>query len=120
MCQRQDRASSAATPVQLSLPHSAAASESDEAVSAATPVQPSMPHSAAARASELPSQALDQARQAHQLLADAGADKSQIEALSSNQEILPCATELKICTNSPKRQCNLTDICTETVCSFVC
>ena len=104
--------------MQLSLPHSAAASESDEAVSAATPVQPSMPHSAAARASE--SQALDQARQAHQLLADAGADKSQIEALSSNQEILPCATELKICTNSPKRQCNLTDICTETVCSFVC
>ena len=108
---------------QCSLPHGAAASAPDDAASAATSVQPSMPHSAAVRASELPKQALDQARHAHQLLADVGADETQIEALSSNPEILSCATELKKlknCINSPKRQCSSTDICTGTVCSFVC
>ena len=42
-----------------------------------------------------PKQALDQARQAHRLLADVGLDETQIEALSSSPEILSCATELK-------------------------
>jgi len=51
--------------VQLSLPHSAAVSALDDAALATIPVQPSMLHSAAVRASELPKQALGQARQAH-------------------------------------------------------
>ena len=42
---------------------SAAASALGDAASTATLVQPSMPHSAVARVSELPRQALDQARQ---------------------------------------------------------
>ena len=72
ICQRPEVASPAATPVQLSLPHSAAASAPGDAASAATLVHPSTPHSAAVRASELPRQALDQARQVNQLLADVG------------------------------------------------
>ena len=111
------------TPVQLSLPHSAAISAPVDAASAATLVQPSMPHSAAVRASELPRHALDQARQVNQLLADVGTDETQIEASSRNPEILPCVPELKKlkkCAISSKRPCSLFDICTETVCSFVC
>ena len=72
ICQRPEVASPAATPVQLSLPHSAAASAPGDAASAATLVHPSTPHSAAVHASELPRQALDQARQVNQLLADVG------------------------------------------------
>ena len=52
-----------ATSVQLSLPHSVAASAPGDAALTATLVQPSMPHNAIARALELPRQALDQARQ---------------------------------------------------------
>ena len=109
--------------MQLSLPHSAAVSALGDAASAATLVQPRMPHNAVPRASELPRQALDQARQVNQLLADVGTDETQIEASSRNPEILPCVPELKKlkkCAISSKRQCSLSDICTETVCSFVC
>ena len=116
-------ASPAATPVQLSLPHSAAASAPGDAASAATPMQPSTPHSAAVRASELPRQALDQARQVNQLPADVGTSETQIEASSRSPEILPCVSELKKlkkCAFSSKRQCSLPSMCTETVCSFVC
>ena len=70
---------------------------------------------------ELPRQALDQARQVNQLLADVATDETQIEASSRNLEILPCVPELKKlkkCAISSKRQCSLFDI--ETVCSFVC
>ena len=59
--------------MQLSLPHSATTSAPDDAALAATPVQPGMPHIATVRASDLPGQAHDQARQAHQVLADVGA-----------------------------------------------
>ncbi|KAK9998341.1 hypothetical protein SO802_017944 [Lithocarpus litseifolius] len=92
---RQESASPAATSVQLSLPHSAAASAPGDAASAATLVLPSMPHSAVARASERPRQALDQARQVNQLLADVGTYETQIEASSRNPKILPCVLELK-------------------------
>ena len=93
-CQRQDSTSPAATSIQLSLPHSAVASALGDEASAATLVQPSMPHSAVARVSELPRQALDQARQVNQLLADVEIDETQIEASSRNPEILPCVPEL--------------------------
>ena len=119
LCQRQESTSLAATSVQLSLPHSAAASALGDAASTATLVQPSMPHSAVACASELPRQALDQARQVNQLLADVGIDETQIEASSRNPEILPCVPKLKKCAISSKRQCSLFDLCTKTVCSFV-
>ena len=56
--------------MQLSLPHSAAASAPGDLASIATLVQPNMPHSVVARASKLPRQALDQGRQVNQLLAD--------------------------------------------------
>ena len=52
-----------------------------------------MSHSAVARALELPRQALDQARQVNQLLANVGTDETQIEASSRNPEILPCVPE---------------------------
>ena len=122
LCQRQESASLAATSVQLSLPHSAAASALGDAASTATLVQPSMPHSAVACASELPRQALEQARQVNQLLADVGIDETQIEASSRNPEILPCVPKLKKlkkCAISSKRQCSLSNICIEMVCSFV-
>ena len=51
--------------MQLNLPHNTTVSALDDAALATTPVQPSMLHSAAVRASELPKQALGQARQAH-------------------------------------------------------
>ena len=76
LCHRQESASPAATSVQLSLPHSVAASAPGDAASTATLVQLSMPHSTVARASELPRQALDQARQVNQLLADVGIDET--------------------------------------------
>ena len=82
-----------------------------------------MPHSAVARALKLPKQALDQARQVNQLLVDEGTYETQIEASSRNLEILPSVPELKKlkkCAISSKRLCSLSDICTETVCSFVC
>ena len=82
-----------------------------------------MSHSTVARASELPKQALDQARQVNQLLADVGIDETQIEASSRNPEILPFVQELnklKKCAISSKRQCSLSNICIETVCSFLC
>ena len=69
-CQKQESASLAATSVQLSLPHSAAASAPGDLASIATLVQPKMPYSAVTRASKLPRQALDQGRQVNQLLAD--------------------------------------------------
>ena len=78
-----------------------------------------MPHSAVVRASKLPRQALDQARQVNQLLADVATDETQIEASSRNLEILPCVPELKKlkkCAILSKQQCSLFDICTETVC----
>ena len=62
LCQRQESTSPATTSAQLSLPHSAADSAPGDAASATTLVQPSMPHSVVAHASELPRQALDQAR----------------------------------------------------------
>ena len=123
ICQRPEVASPAATPVQLSLPHSAAASAPGVAASAATLMQSSMPHSATVRASELPRQALDQARQVNQLPADVGTSETQIEASSRSPEILPCVSKmkkLKKCAFSSKRQCSLPGMCTETVCSFVC
>ena len=122
LCQRQESASPVAISVQLSLPHSAATSAPGDAASAATLVQPNMIHSAVARALELPSQALDQARQVNQLLANVGTNETQVEASSRNPEILPCVPKLKKlkkCAISSKRQCNLFDICTKTVCSFV-
>ena len=81
-----------------------------------------MPHSAVVRASKLPRQALDQARQVNQLLVGVGTDETQIEASSRNLEILPCVPELKKlkkCAISSKRQCSLSNICIEMVCSFV-
>ena len=48
--------------MQLSLPHSAAATVPGDAALAATLVQHNMPLSAVARASELPRHAVDQAR----------------------------------------------------------
>ena len=122
-CQKPESASPAATPVQLSLPHSATVSAPGDVVSAVTLMQPSMPHSAAVSALELPKQALDQARQVNQLLVDVGTNETQIEASSRNPEILPCVPELKKlkkCAISSKRQCSLSDICTKMVCSFVC
>ena len=122
-CQRQESASPAATSVQLSLPHNAAASAPGDLASIATLVQPSMPHSAVARASKLPRQALDQGRQVNQLLVDVGINETQIEASRRNLEILPCVLELKKlkkCAISSKRQCSLSNIFTETVCSFDC
>nr|POE70263.1 putative disease resistance protein [Quercus suber] len=107
----------------VQLATSAATSALGDAASAATVVLPSMPHSAASRASELPKQALNQGRQVNQLLADVGTNETQIEASSRNLEILPCVPELKKlkkCAISSKRQCSLSDICTEMVCSFVC
>ena len=62
LCQRQESTSPATTSTQLSLPHSAAASAPSDAASAITLVQPSMSHSVVAHASELPRQALNQAR----------------------------------------------------------
>ena len=91
--QRQANTASAATPMQLSLPHSAAASAPDGAASAATPEQPSLPHSATTSASKLPRQAPDQARQSHQVLDSARADETQIAALDNHQGIISCATE---------------------------
>ena len=122
-CQKQENASPAATSVQLSLPHSAAASAPGDLASIATLVQPSMPHSAVARASKLPRQALDQGRQVNQLLVDVGINETQIEASRRNLEILPCVLELKKlkkCAISSKRQCSLSNIFTEMVCSFDC
>ena len=90
LCQRQESTSPATTSAQLSLPHSAAVS-----------------------ALELPKQALDQARQVNQLLADVGTNETQIEASSRNPEILPCVPELKKlkkCAFSSKRQCSLPGI----------
>ena len=81
--------------MQLSLPHSAAASAPGDATSVATLVQSRRPHSAVARVSELPKQALNQTRQVNQLLADVGIDETQIEASSRNPKILPCVLELK-------------------------
>ena len=52
-----------------------------------------MSHSAVARALELPRQALDQAIQVNQLLANVGTNETQIEASSRNTEILPCVPE---------------------------
>ena len=52
-----------------------------------------MSHSAVARALELPRQALDQARQVNQLLANVGTEETQIETSSRNPEILPCVSE---------------------------
>ena len=52
-----------------------------------------MSHSAVARALELPRQALDQAIQVNQLLANVGTNETQIEASSRNLEILPCVPE---------------------------
>ena len=52
LCQRQESASPAATLMQLSLSHSAAASAPGDVALAATLVQPSMPHSAVACASD--------------------------------------------------------------------
>ena len=49
-----------------------------------------MSHNAVARALELPRQALDQAIQVNQLLANVGTNETQIEASSRNPEILPC------------------------------
>ena len=115
MCKRPEGASPAATPVQLSLPHSAATSAPGGAASAATLVQHSMPSSAAARASELPRHALDQAKQENQLPDDTRTSETQIEA-SRSPEILPCVSELKklkSCNFSSKRQCSLPDVCTE-------
>ena len=60
--QRQADTASATTPMQLSLPHSAAGSAPDGVASAATPEQLNLPHIVAASASKLPRQALDQAR----------------------------------------------------------
>ena len=82
-------------------------------------MQHQLPPSVVVRASKLRSQALDQARQVHQLLADVGTNATQIEASSRNLEILPCVPELKKlkkCAILSKRQCSLFDICTETVC----
>ena len=48
--------------------------------------------------------------------------ETQIEASSRNPKILPCVSKLKKlkkCAISSKRQCSLSNICTETVCSFV-
>ena len=120
-CQRQESASPAATSVQLSLPHSTAASAPGDLASIATLVQPSMPHSAVARASKLLRQALDQGRQVNQLQVDVGTNETQIS--SRNLEILPCVLELKKlkkCAISSKQQCSLSNIFTETVCSFDC
>ena len=122
LCQRQKSASPDTTLVWLSLPHSAATSAPGDIASATTLVQPSMPHSAVACASELPSQALDQARQVNQLLANVGTNETQIEASSRNPEILPCVPKLKQLKKyaiSSKRQCSLFDLCTKTVCNFV-
>ena len=66
-CKKPEGASPAATPVQLSLPNSAATSAPGDAASIVTLVQHSMPPSAAARASKLPRHAQDQARQENQL-----------------------------------------------------
>ncbi|KAL0001717.1 hypothetical protein SO802_015498 [Lithocarpus litseifolius] len=60
-CKKPEGASPAATPMQLSLPHSAAVAAPGDAVSAATLVQHSMPPNAVACESELPRHALDQA-----------------------------------------------------------
>ena len=79
--------------MQLSLPHSTAASVPGDLASIATLVQPSMPHSAVARASKLPRQALDQGRQVDQLQVDVGTEETQIETSSRNPEILPCVSE---------------------------
>ena len=54
-------------------------------------------------------------RQVNQLLVDVGTDETQIEASSRNPEM----KKLKKCAISSKRQCSLSDICTEMVCSFV-
>ena len=82
--QTQVDTASAATPVQLSLPHSAAASAPNQ-----------LPHSAATSASELPRQAPDQARQSHQVLDSAKAYETQIATLDNLQGIISCATELR-------------------------
>ena len=114
MCKRPEGASPAATPVQLSLPRSAATSAPGDAASAATLVQHSMPPSAATRASELPRHALDQARQENQLPDYTRTSETQIGASSRSPEILPCVSELKklkSCNFSSKRQCSLPDVC---------
>ena len=92
-CKKPEGASPATTPVQLSLPYSAATSAPGDASSTITLVQHSMPPNAAARASELPRHALDQARQENQSPDDTRTSETQIEASSRSPEILPCVLE---------------------------
>ena len=105
------------------MPHSEVASAPQGVASAATPEQLSMPHSAAASALVLPRQALDQARHLHQVRASTTIDETQIEASDKHQGFVSYGTEMKRlqkCISSPKRQCSLPDICTEMMCSLVC
>ena len=70
------------------------------ATSAATPEQLRLQHSAAASAPEQHTQALEQARQSNSAIASAKADDMQIEGLDEHQGIVSCVTKLKKFKNS--------------------